>query len=519
MINIFGAEGKYWNVLELTMQCLQEVESFFLHFFILLVILMLVKRLHSKYIATALAFLMPVIQIAYVWSVSIQSELFFSASFAFLLTMQLWILRLFPLRAEEYLFFFSVLLFPNRLFNSTSSILGDLWLFWIIFCVCYVTAKTGLRKLQGSQFNCYLLFVVLSLSAYTFRLAVLFLHQRFADWMGNYAAGLVCTVSLLLLLLIVGTFLLHHKFNRQLAKLNKLGQKYKRIERYFFFFSVLILIMCTLIFLPFTVMGAQNALVLLLFPGLCLTLLLVQLPFILLLYRVAFYKESAAFSHLEKEGLVSYYQSLSQSLTTMQEMRHDIKNIFFTMGNFVNHSDDQEMKAFFWDKIFPYSKDAIKQNELLSAIYQLPSESLQAFFYLKLSQAAQQKLQISLKVHILPERFQIGMDIIDLTRILGILLDNAIEEAQLVPDGILEVRIVEDENCCSYHIKNTVTNETKKRGVHAGTTTKGKGHGHGHGLLILRQLIEQYDFVTLNTYMQNDCYLQSLNLTLNDSFR
>ena len=33
------------------------------------------------------------------------------------------------------------------------------------------------------------------------------------------------------------------------------------------------------------------------------------------------------------------------------------------------------------------------------------------------------------------------MDLIDLTRILGILIDNAIEEVLLVPDGIIEVRI------------------------------------------------------------------------------
>lgn len=46
------------------------------------------------------------------------------------------------------------------------------------------------------------------------------------------------------------------------------------------------------------------------------------------------------------------------------------------MGNFVNESENQEMKDFFWGKIFPCSLDTIRQSELLSSICQLPSEPL-----------------------------------------------------------------------------------------------------------------------------------------------
>ena len=114
-----------------------------------------------------------------------------------------------------------------------------------------------------------------------------------------------------------------------------------------------------------------------------------------------------------------------------------MKNIFFTMGGFVNRSNDKEMKAFYWNKIYPYSQKAIHQSELLSAAYQLPNETLRAFFYLKLSQAMQRQILVSLGVHILPEQFDFGLDLIDLTRIMGILLDNAIEEAAKVSGGMV----------------------------------------------------------------------------------
>lgn len=64
----------------------------------------------------------------------------------------------------------------------------------------------------------------------------------------------------------------------------------------------------------------------------------------------------------------------------MAEMRHDIKKIFFAMGNFVGEGDNPDMKKFFWEKIYPYSQKTILRSELLSELYQIPSKSLRAFF-------------------------------------------------------------------------------------------------------------------------------------------
>lgn len=510
MINIFGLKGIYTNSFELVRQSLLEFGTFFLHFGILLCLLLLSKRLRQKPVLAGIATIaMPVIQVVYVWSVSVRTEFFFSASLAFLLLIQFWILCLFPLKTEDFLFFFSVLLFPNRLFNSTSFVLGDLWLFWVLFCVCYVTAKVGLGKLRGNHFGCYFLFLFLSLSAYLYHLLILFLYPLFTDWISR-SAGLVCVTMLLFCLFVGITVFVRILLFPQLVKLNGLGRRYSRLEIYFFIFSNLILALCTLIFLPFSLLGAQNALVLLLFPALCIVFLWAQLAFILLLFRVAFYKDSAAFSEEEKDGLVSYYQGLTESLTAMGEMRHDIKNIFFTMGNFVNRSDDQEMKTFFWEKIYHYSLDTIRQSELLSTLYQVPNESLQAFLYLKCAQIQTQKIPIRLEIQLIPEKYQVGMDVIDMTRVLGILLDNAMEEAQQTQDRYLEIKITATEAGCSYIIRNPVTEQTKTNGIHPGVTTK--GHGHGQGLLIARQILEQYDYVTLSSLLMDGEYTQSLSV-------
>lgn len=514
MIDIFG-DGPYLKLDELIFGSLNEWGIYFLHFFFFLAVILLFKRVASRRMVTVAVLLLPALQIAYVWSVSIKSEFLYSFCLAFLITMQIRILNLLPLKALDYSFLFSAMLFPNRLFNTTSSFLGSLWFFWVLFCVIYTTAKIGIHKLKGYHFACYFLFMFLSFSMHLYFLTVQFLYPTLRRLTGNSALSIISILFTTLILLFALTFFVNAKYHSQLIQLNHFGKKHKTIERYFFGFSFLILLLFTLIFLPFSILQLHNAGIVLLIPCLCLVLLCIQMPFILLLYRVAFYKDSATFYEWEREKTASYYKELSESLTAMQEMRHDIKNIFFTMGNFVERSDDLEMKRFFWEKIYPYSVETIQQNELFSRLYQLPVESLRAFFHLKVSQALNQKIKTSMEVHVIPETFQTGMDIIDLTRVLGILLDNAIEETAPIPSGSIEIKITANETGCSYIIKNTITEQTREQGIYMGKTSKGPGHGKG--LLIVQQLLEQYHHVALNSTMQQLTYIQSLNITfMND---
>lgn len=516
MIDIFLSDGPHYmaafDFWDLAYGCMEEIGKFSVALLLSVGLFLLAQCIRQKSLRAVVFLLMPAVQLLYVWTVSIHSEFFFSFMFALLLTLVFKIVGLLSLTGAGYLFLFSVLLFPSRLFNSTFVLLGHLWLFWVIFCACYLAAKLDMGHLHGNHFSCYVLFITLSLLGYTVYLAMSFLMPHLERLFQKHSTGLIGTIALLMIVFLTLAYVVRRLFRSKLLQLNQLGRRYQKIEGYFPLFSILILGMCTLIFLPFTVMSSQNSLVLLLFPCLCIMLLGLQIPFLFLLFQVAFYKDTVALGQREKEGLAAYYQDLTANLDTLQDIRHDMKNIFFTMGGFVDRSKDEEMKAFYWEKIYPYSQNAIHQSELLSAAYQLPDETLRAFFYLKLSQASQRQVPVSLSVNILPEQFQLGIELIDLTRILGILLDNAIEEAARIPGGMVEVQIAGDGEMVSYTIKNPITERTKSSGVHPGRTTKGTGHGRG--LLIVHQIINQYSCAVLNSCMQDLQFIQSLNVDI-----
>lgn len=511
MINIFG-DGPYLvSVGELAFQAAGELIWYVLHVSPFALAAFLLKRRLRGTAEWAAALALALLQAAFVWISSIRSEWFFSFCLAALLTGELKILNLVPLRPLDQAFFFAALCIPARLFNSTSSVVGHLWIFWILFFVLYLTLRMEMGTLRGSHFLCYFLFVFLSLSMYLYELAVLVLHPRLGALFEHGAWGTVTAVTAVSACLIAAAFAVRSHFQPRLESWNSLGRKYGKIEHYFFFFSLFILISFTLIYLPFTAMRMQNALVALLIPALCLFFLAAQALFITLLLRVALYRDSDTFHRWERENMVSYYQNLQASVSAMEGLRHDIKNIFFTMGNFVDRNDDPEMKQFFWETIYPYSETAIRQSELQSRLWKIPSESLRAFLYLKTAQAAQQGVSVQLEVSLLPEEFQTGMDIIDLTRILGILLDNAMEETALIPGGVLSLKVAGSSEGCSYILKNPVTEERKRTGIRPGTTSKGAGRGHG--LAIVQELLAQYPNAALNSVLRESAYIQSLNIS------
>lgn len=73
----------------------------------------------------------------------------------------------------------------------------------------------------------------------------------------------------------------------------------------------------------------------------------------------------------------------------IEDLRYDIKNIFLTMSAYVERSTDTEMKEFYRDRMCPLMEGEIEQDE-----------------------------------------FGYGMELVDLTRIPGIFLDNSIEECE-----------------------------------------------------------------------------------------
>ena len=111
-----------------------------------------------------------------------------------------------------------------------------------------------------------------------------------------------------------------------------------------------------------------------------------QLAFLYLIYRMSEYRTTLTFLEKNQNSQESYYHELNTNLQDMENLRHDIKNLFLTMSGFVARSDDDEMKAFYREKIYPFALNEVEHNYQFSRLYEIPDETLRAFLYTKLSQ-------------------------------------------------------------------------------------------------------------------------------------
>ncbi len=70
-------------------------------------------------------------------------------------------------------------------------------------------------------------------------------------------------------------------------------------------------------------------------------------------------------------------------MENIRNIKHDIKNLFLTMGWFVEKSGDEEMKVFYTENIVPFAKQELQKNDLYMKLFNVHDESLKWIIMMK----------------------------------------------------------------------------------------------------------------------------------------
>ena len=313
----------------------------------------------------------------------------------------------------------------------------------------------------------------------------------------------IISVFIFLVIRCLGVFV-----KKWLRTLQEYSKKYTEIDR-----SVMLVVILTLCCLMMTelvtVSGDSTYALPLLWVGLCAIIVMIQIIYIRLLVKSISVKEEMRLQENDLQQLIQYNRELENNMENIRNIKHDIKNLFLTMGGFVDKSDDEEMKVFYAENIVPFAKQELQKNDLYMKLANIHDESMKSFLYFKIMQGIDQGVDMDLQVQLDDTDNSFCMGQIDLIRILGILLDNAVEEAKIC-NGTVVTSIKEDEWEYVFSISNTVRRQTREKGVVAGTTDKGLGRGNG--LLTVNKLIRKYKNVILNSFFKEDRFVQCLRI-------
>lgn len=210
------------------------------------------------------------------------------------------------------------------------------------------------------------------------------------------------------------------------------------------------------------------------------------------------------------QDLQDYTHNLEIMYNGLRSFKHDYVNILLSMSGYIENRDIDELTKFFEDKIFP-TKNLIDQGDYkLNQLSNIGVLEIKSLLSAKMIYAHESGIDVTIDI---PDRVDsFLMDTVDLARILGIFLDNAIEAALETKQPQIGLNIIQNKEGVAIIISNRCQDngEMLQRLKQKGFSTK-TGH-QGIGLSNAQKIISSYDNVLLETTMQCGCFTQHMEL-------
>lgn len=212
------------------------------------------------------------------------------------------------------------------------------------------------------------------------------------------------------------------------------------------------------------------------------------------------------------DDLLTIMKNYESDIEEQRTINHESKNELLTIRSKLSEENDKELCSYI-DSIIG-DKKSVKSAKFSKFKY-LPSNGLKGFFYYKFIEAEKKGIKVSLNISKLVENSYLGdmktKDFKDLTRIIGVYLDNAIEAASTSKDKKLGIEIYEVKGIIQIIISNTYDNAIEKDKVgNERYSTKGKNRGHG--LLLVKRILNENNRITSETKITDSLYIQTIKI-------
>jgi signal transduction histidine kinase len=189
-----------------------------------------------------------------------------------------------------------------------------------------------------------------------------------------------------------------------------------------------------------------------------------------------------------KETQVTYVEEINQLLVSVKAQRHDFLNYVQTIQSLVDLGKVSELKDFM--------KELTGEIQLTNEMINIGNPAIAALIRSKLAQAQERKVRFENNFHGL-DKLDFGMKSLDLTRVIGNLIDNAFDEVMKYPEDRRFIRLEGTlaDNTLEFIIRNACDDAARiaEEGnlFNHGYSTKAGSH-QGLGLSIVKDIVTSY---------------------------
>ena len=210
------------------------------------------------------------------------------------------------------------------------------------------------------------------------------------------------------------------------------------------------------------------------------------------------------------QRLQEYTGQVEAMYSSLRAFKHDYNNIMLTLSGYMESGDMEGLKAYFDREIAPMNQKLVTATSRLNQLIHIKIMELKSIVSAKLLYAAE--LNINVTVEIEKEISSVPMGTVDLCRVVGIFLDNAIEGALETEKPEIRMAVLDEAEEVVFIISNSFRDTGLPQASlrQAGTTTKGKNRGIG--LYNAKEILSVYDRIFWDTEVRNGQFIQCLHM-------
>ena len=207
-----------------------------------------------------------------------------------------------------------------------------------------------------------------------------------------------------------------------------------------------------------------------------------------------------------------YILALEKNNNEIRKFKHDFNNIILGLDGYINNDDfnKEKLKKYFNSTIMNFNNNIELNDIVIAKLNSIKVSSLKSLITNKVLVA--QNNNIDVDINIQGEINDFYTDEMQLSRILGILLDNAIEASlEVTIDKKIEMNIIQIDKTTDIQISNTFNNigtpiaDFNKEGFSTKDTNRGLGLSSAHEIANKLNML-------LNTEIDGNTFVQNLSI-------
>ena len=210
----------------------------------------------------------------------------------------------------------------------------------------------------------------------------------------------------------------------------------------------------------------------------------------------------------EHRNIMEYTKHVEEMYEELRAFRHDYVNILASLSGYIENDDMPGLRKYFEENIMPTNERMNQGKYRLQKLSKLKDSAIKGLISNKIIYAMNQGIDVF--VDLIDEIKDISVNTIDLCRVLGIYMDNAIEAAKECVDKEIKFNVVKEENSVTFVLMNSFVNHGLSLTDMEKQNVSSKGEGRGLGLNNVNEILSRYDNVNKVTEIKDNYFIQTL---------